>query len=138
MLFLFFLFPFCSGDFHYPVFQITDPLYCTSDLLLIPSRVFFLSVIVFFSSNWFSFAFSLLRFSLCSSILLNSVSIFMTITLNYSSLFSSISHLSCSLIWNIFLCSFCLILCCFYVLNRSDTSPTLKGVALCRRCPVGL
>lgn len=40
-------------------------------LLLIPSRVFFISVFVFFNSVWFFFIFSssLLNFSHCSSIL---------------------------------------------------------------------
>ena len=55
------------------------------NLLLIPSSVFFVLVIVFFSSDWFFLIFynSLLKFSLCSSILLLSlVSIFMTIALN--------------------------------------------------------
>ena len=54
-------------------------------LLLIPSYEFFNSVVVFFSSDWLFFIFSnsLLKFSLCSSILfLSSVSFLIAIALN--------------------------------------------------------
>ena len=50
-------------------------------LLFIPCSVLFISFIVFFSSDWFFFIFSnsLLKFSLCSSILFpNSISILIT------------------------------------------------------------
>ena len=49
----------------------------SSNLLLILSSILFVSVIVFFSLAWFSFIFSysLLKLSLCSSILPSSVSI---------------------------------------------------------------
>ena len=57
-------------------------------LLLIPSSVFFISVIVFLSFDWFFFILfsSLLIFPLCSPIPFpSSVSILITNTLNYSS-----------------------------------------------------
>lgn len=98
-----------------------------SSLLLNPSSVFQ------FSCNFcfiLSYIFSLLKCSLYSSILsLNSVSVFMTITLNYLSgrllisiLVSSFSEvLSCSSNWNVFPCLFilhnalCLFLCVRYI-----------------------
>ena len=54
----------------------------------VPSSVFFISVTVFFSFDWFFYIFSssLLKFSLCSSILFpSSISILITIALNYLS-----------------------------------------------------
>lgn len=97
-------------------------------------------------SDWFFiYLFSLLQFSLCSSILLpSSVSIHMTISCNSLSgkLLLSISlglfplgiFFSCFFIWNIFL--YLLILfdffACFYELEKTATSPNFEGVVLCR------
>ena len=53
------------------------------NLLLVPSSLFFISVIVFFTSDYFLNIFSLLKFSLFSSIFLSSMSILMIITLNF-------------------------------------------------------
>ena len=65
-----FLFTVFMGDFHHSTFHITYA-FSISSLLFIPSCVLFIWVIVFFSSDWFLFIFpsSLLKFSLCSSIL---------------------------------------------------------------------
>ena len=89
------------------------------NLLLIPSKVFFISVIVFFSSGCFFYIFFsyLLKFSLCSSSLfLTSVSILITIVLNSLSGnylcfirgFFSVIFPPRSLIWNMSLCLFIL------------------------------
>ena len=103
----------------------------SSNPLLTHSTVCFISIIVFWSSSWFFFLFStfLLTFSLCSSILLmSSVSIFISVTLNCFSgkliwiIFAFIPRfisetLSYSLLWNIFFCLLiypnflCLFLC---------------------------
>ena len=65
-------------------------------LLLIRPSVFFISVIVFFSSHFYMYIFSIsmLKCSLCSSILfLNSVHVFITTVLNSlsSKMFISVS-----------------------------------------------
>ena len=67
----FFLFLFSLGDLHYS-FSLLTCSSVSSNLLLIPSSVFFISVIAFLSSVLFYFIFSnsLLNFSQCSSILL--------------------------------------------------------------------
>ena len=66
----FFFSLFFMGDFHHSTFHITYE-FSISSLLFIPSNVLFICVIVFFRSDWFLFIFpsSLLKFSLCSSIL---------------------------------------------------------------------
>ena len=78
-----------------------------SSLLLISSTVFFISVIVFFSSVWLFFILSstLLKFSLCSPIFPNLVSILITNAMNSLSgvLFISLSLVVYS---GIFSCSF--------------------------------
>ena len=111
-----------------------------------PSIVFFSSVIVFFSSVisvWYFLIFSilLLKFSLCSYIvLLTSVSIFTTLILNS---LSGITHLHFikAFFWgfivffsleHIFL-SFFTLCVGFYKLHKIPTSPSLAGVASCRR-----
>ena len=48
--FLFILFLFGSSDFHYSVFQFTNPFFQKLSLLSVPSGVLFISVIVFFIS----------------------------------------------------------------------------------------
>ena len=98
------------------------------------SSIYFISVVKFFRSVWFSFIFynSLLNFSMCSCILFLSLwSIFMIMTLN-----SSLGRLRIStwFFWGLILflhlklisnefwnesSSFCLILCLFLVLGRS-------------------
>ena len=119
-------------------------LVCCWTLLL-----FFSSVIVCFSSvasiwQFLIFPISLLKFSLCSSILLpSSASFFMTITLNSLStkLFISISlrllpkALSHLVTWNRFLCFFILLdSLCFFLYSRwNPLSPSLEGVALCKK-----
>ena len=103
-----------------------------------------LSVIVFFSSDWFCLIFSksLLKISLYFSILLLSiVSILLTI-----SMYSMSGKLLTSVSLGFFLgfyfvlsfgtyssvSSFCLTLgVCFYELGRTATSPSPEGVALC-------
>ena len=103
---------FWLSDFHYSILR---SLQCSSilpSLLLIPSSVFFITVIVFFSFDWFYFIFSclLLKFPLCSFILFpNSGSILIINALN--SLSSKLFHylflsgvFSCSFTWNKFLC----------------------------------
>ena len=121
----------------------------SSNLLLNPSSVFFISVIIFLSCDWFSLILYiyLLKFSLYSSILLHLVSMFMTITLKYFledclSPFHLVPFLRFCLILSIgtyFSSSFCLILCVsFYLLDKYATSLHLDVVALCRRCLVGL
>lgn len=93
----------------------------------------------------FSFFF-FLKFSLSSSILLSSVSSFMSIYLNslsgrllLSIQFSSFPGiLSCSFVWKVFLCLLILPLyVCFYVLDIPATSPDLERMALFRRWLVG-
>lgn len=132
------------GGFHYPVFQ-TAALFCifwsAVDSL---KGVFHLSYSILQLPVFFLFS-PLLRFSLCSSILLlSSESIFMIITLNsfsgrsLNSLIYSFSKDLPYFIWNIFL--YPLILpdsVYFYVSGWSVMSPGLEGVSLCRRCPVG-
>ena len=94
------------------------------------------------------FSSSLLKFTLCSSILLlSSVSIFIIIALNsflgrllISTSLSSFSDImSCSFVWNTLLCLLILpnSLCFFLVLGRLVTFPNLGEVALCRRHPLG-
>ena len=76
--FLFFVFS--GSDFHYSVFQLTEPFSVSFSLLLFPFSVFFISVIVFFISLVVLYIFSLF----CASILLLSsfTIIFTIITLN--------------------------------------------------------
>ena len=113
-------------------------------------QYFNISVTEFFIFIWFCFIVfnSLLKFSLCSSILLsNSLSIFMIIILKslldrlfMSSLFSSFSDiLSCSSCGtHLSFSSLCLNLSvCFYVLSRSVTFPDLGEVLSCRRHLMG-
>ena len=54
--FYFFLFSF--GDFCYPAIPFPDLFVLSPALLLIPSRVFFISILVLFSSSWFLSVFS--------------------------------------------------------------------------------
>lgn len=120
----------------------------SSNILLILSSVFFLSVIESFISDWFFFIFSnsLLKLSLRSSTLFsNPVNIFMTITLNslrhivyfhftclfccYFVLFFHLGHSP--------LVSFYLTLCVsFHVLGRSAISPSCANSALYKRGPM--
>ena len=106
----------------------------SSNLLLLPSHVFFFSFIVFFSSDWFFFIFSssLLKFSLCPSII-TSLLLFVLNSLS-SQLFISVL-LWFYLIWGIFLC---LILFKFLFMNSGEivTYPGLKGVSLCGSIPM--
>ena len=44
---------FWLGDFQFSTFQATYVFFCITYVLLIPSRVFSISVILLFSSNWF-------------------------------------------------------------------------------------
>ncbi|KAF6293094.1 hypothetical protein mRhiFer1_009010 [Rhinolophus ferrumequinum] len=113
----------------------------SSSLLVIPSSALFISVIVFFTSEWFFFmvSMSFFFFMLAISLLnysLRSLSILITIVLNSVSgrllasiLFSSFCGVfSCSFFGgHAFLCLLILAasLCCFYVLGRSATSPSL-------------
>lgn len=145
---LLFFILFSLGDFHYYIFQFTDPLLWTtwSNLLLIILGVLFILIIVFFSSIYFFFIFSnsLLNFSLCSFIPLPSLlSMFIIIpwTLYWAD-FLSLPHLVlflkfCSLIENIF---FSLIILPnflnFCVLGRSVMFLRLWEAALYGRCPV--
>nr|KAF6447533.1 hypothetical protein HJG63_011967 [Rousettus aegyptiacus] len=106
---IFFFFLFHLSVFCYLVFQIV-----LSNLLLIPSIVPFISVILFFISDWFIFMFSisfsmfpvsLLKFSVRSSIpTLSSLSVLITSVLISQSdkllvfiLFSSFSGVFCSI-----------------------------------------
>ena len=86
---------------------------------------------------------SLLKFSLCSSILLlSSVSTFMTIILNSLPdkllIFISLRFFFPNVLFFLlfgayFVSSFCLILCvCFYILGKTATSISLEVVTLCR------
>ena len=114
------------------------------NLLLHLYSIFYISVIVFFTSDWVFhiFCISLLNFSLCSLIIPNLVSHFMTIILNSSS-----SRLFISTLLKPFLrfgliflfgtyfsvSSFCLALCiCFHILGKTAASLSLEGVVLCR------
>ena len=121
--------------------------YVSPTLLLSPSNEFFISSIVFFTSDWLFFIFSnsLLKFSLSSSLLLpRSVSTLMTISLYSLSgrLFMSVSFSSFSGFCPFplfgtysFVSSFCFFLCAYiYVLGRSPTSPNLRQAALFKRC----
>ena len=109
-------------------------LICSSvsfSLLLIPCSVFFISITVFFSFVWLFFIFYNLllktsNFPLCASILLLSSSITFTITtlnsflgrLLTSTLLSSSSDvLSCSFVWNEFLCHLILLKLLFIILG---------------------
>ena len=86
----------------------------SSNLLFVPSSIFFISAFVFLHSDWFFYIFSmsLLMFSMYSSILLLSLmSIFMTMILDslsegllISIWLSSFPEVSFSFVWNIFLC----------------------------------
>ena len=85
-LFSFFYLSALLGELHYLVFKSTDPFFC---FICWTSVVYFLnSIIMFFNSvtsiwYFFIFSISLLKFSLCSSILFPSlVRIFITITFN--------------------------------------------------------
>ena len=77
--FFFFLsFPFCSSAWAISIILSSGLLmHCSMsrNLLLMRSRVFFISVIAFFNSDWFFpvFSSSLLKFFLCSSILFSSL-----------------------------------------------------------------
>ena len=88
----FFFLPFWLNEFHCPVFQFTGPSFCFIWFAVEPSTVFSSSDIVFSSSgtsSWYFplFSTSLLKFSLCSPIvLLNLVRIFVTFIL-YSFVF---------------------------------------------------
>ena len=123
----------------------------SSNLLFIPSRVFFNFSYCIPQLYWVFFIFSnfMFKFLQCSSILLaRLLSIFIIVTLNSLSdrlpvsilLSSTFAVLSCSFICNIFLC--CLIvpnsLLLFYVLGRMVMFPSPGEGALCRNCPVGL
>lgn len=55
----FFFLLFSLDDFYYPFLQIADLFFTSFNLLSIVSGVFFISVIVFFSPNWFFCIFSL-------------------------------------------------------------------------------
>ena len=99
------------------------------------------------SSSWFVllkiFLISFLQFSLSLFILLSTVSIFLTISLNslcgkWLSPFHLVLFLRFYLVLSFgrysFVSSFCLTLCvCFYVLGISAVSPSIERVALCRR-----
>lgn len=91
----------------------------------------------------FIFCIYFLKVLLNSSILLHSlVSIFMTIPLNYLSVFffsPFVEVLSCLFIWKVLISSsFCLIFCVyFYVLGTSVISPSFERMTLCRKCYVG-
>ena len=98
------------------------------NLLLIPSSVFFITVIVFFSSDWLFFIFSksLLKFSLCSSISSWVWWVFLWPLLwtlcqvNYLSPFHRVYFWGFifSFIWNLFLCLLILFdFLCLSVLN---------------------
>ena len=113
----FFLFLFSFNDFHDFVSNLLICSSVSSNLLLIHFHVFFISVIVLFTprfSLYFLTLFKISKFSFYSSKLLSSVTIFMIMALNSllvrllisTSLRSEV--LSCSFIWDIFLC--CLIL----------------------------
>lgn len=128
---------FWLSDFHYIIFPIT---YCSvsPSLLLIPSSVFFLSIIIFFSSVFFLIPSSpLLKFSLYLSIIFSySVSLFITTTLNSlsSKLFTSVLSRFFSgyfLISEIYpsVFSFCLTFSVSRKLEETDLDP--KGVPLC-------
>lgn len=132
---------FWLGDFHYFVFHITYLVFFFFHQLIcswFPLCIFSSQFIVFFSSDWFSFTFSIFLFFLCISILLSSVSILWSLLETLSDrllisihlvLFSGV--LSCTFVWNVFLCLlFCLSLC-VYILSRSAMSIVLR-VPLCR------
>ena len=86
----------------------------SSNLLFVPSSIFFISAVVFLHSDWFFYIFSmsLFMFSVYSSILLLSLmGIFMTVILDslsegllISIWLSSFPEVSFSFVWNIFLC----------------------------------
>ena len=123
-----------------------------SNLLLALSSVCSILVIVFWSSDWFFLIFpiSLLKFSpaffswvwwaclwplhwtLCLVVsYIHFVSSFLLLLLFFN-------VLSCSFIWNIVLCLFCLTLCVyFYVLGRLAIPLCLETVTICRRWPLG-
>lgn len=142
--FLFFFFAVQIGWFYYSVSQM---FICSSvpwNLQLIPSYVFSITVIVLSTSDFFFFLIvsdSLLRFSLCSSILHPSLGIIFTIiSLNCVS-----DNLLISLLWGLLMrgcllsfgkyfsvSSFCLALCvCFYAVGRKATCLSLEEVVLC-------
>ena len=88
--FKFFYFIFGSSNYIISIILPSRSLIHSSvscSLQLIPPSVFFILVIIFFSYDWFFwFSSPLLKFTLGSSILfLNSVSIFITNTLNFLS-----------------------------------------------------
>ena len=107
----------------------------SSNLLLIPSHVFFFSFIVFFSSDWFFFIFSssVLKFSLCPSII-TSLLLFLLNSLS-SQIFISVLLWFSYFIWGIFLC---LILFNFLFMNSGEivTYSGLRGVSLCGSIPM--
>ena len=145
---LFFFSLFCLGEFQCPVFQITAFFSASSGLLLNPSSIFFSSVtILFVSPVWYIliFSLSLLKFSLfihSSPKFGDHSNIFITIDLNSLSgklllfvsrrLFSGV--LSCSFVWNIFLCFLILLdsLCLLLHDKWNSSLSCLEGVTPCR------
>ena len=71
--------------FNYYLLSFVNVFVWSSNLLLIPSNIFFISIIVLFSSVWFFFIFTVCKKSLfCFFILfLSSLSILMIIAFNY-------------------------------------------------------
>ena len=84
-----FLFLFSLGDFHYSFFQLADPFLCILKSTLDSFKCIYLFQLLYSSASFgsfFNFFNSLLKFSLCSSVLLLSLlSIFKITTLNYLS-----------------------------------------------------
>ena len=103
----FFLFSFCFIYFHHSILYLTYPIFCLS--WLVPSRVFFISVIALFIIDWLFFISSkfLLNFSCIFSILVSRLFICNSI------LFQDFGSFLLSLFWILFqvdsLLLFCLV-----------------------------
>nr|KAF6495783.1 hypothetical protein HJG63_010165 [Rousettus aegyptiacus] len=148
------VFPLCYSDWvssatPYSVLVIQSS---TSSTMLIPSNIFFISDIIFFTSDWFPFIISIsifMFFNLFVKIItefiytsLGLLSIFITSVLNSASgrLLDSIfaGAVFSSFIWDMLLCLPILaaFLVYFNVLSKAPTSFGLISVALCSRYPV--
>ena len=60
LLIFFFFFPLCFIYFHHSIFHLTYLIFCLIILLLVPSRVFLISVIAFFKTDWLFYFFYVL------------------------------------------------------------------------------
>ena len=146
-LFILFFFMLIFSDLHYSIFNSLINSRISFSLLLIPSSVFFISVIVFFISVFFFiFSNSLLKsfkFSLCSSKVIWLSLWLLPWTLPQVSCLTPLhlvllGFLSCSFICKIVLWHLILpnLVVLFYVSDRFVTSLDLGEAAFCRSHPI--